>query len=319
MENWYFETSAVNDLMEKLSLNDALATKHLQLNKNREWQLSPVTLWEVLLTTNEEKRDKIILFCQHLFSKELLPSPAELVVAYIEKGMPIEEKRMELKSDTQISKTWKDLVEDRSLTFRLDHADLKNKVKFIQKTTKNIHNIVKYGDIIVSSEEAFSGLDSSLTRLVEKIPFIKAGEPATKDQKLTYKVSLFFIFILLCGEAELENDVIKQFWEKVGINCPNCRIHYVIEELTTLIHRGPFILMALMAIAQAKGKYPRGVWYDSMHSIYITYSDHFFTNDEHFNAFKTFIPEPLIKYKVHLIAETEMTRHNINQYGILNT
>jgi hypothetical protein len=90
-------------------------------------------------------------------------------------------------------------------------------------------------------------------------------------------------------------------------------MHYVIENLTTLIHKGPFILMALMAIAQAKGKYSRGVWYDSMHSIYVTYSDHFFTNDEHFNAFKTFIPQPLLTNKIHLINEMKMTRREMNK------
>ena len=38
MEIWYFETSAVNELMKTLSVEDAIATKNLQLQKGREWR-----------------------------------------------------------------------------------------------------------------------------------------------------------------------------------------------------------------------------------------------------------------------------------------
>jgi hypothetical protein len=45
MEIWYFETSAVNLFMEGHTVEDALVTKQLQLNKGCDWRLSSVTLW----------------------------------------------------------------------------------------------------------------------------------------------------------------------------------------------------------------------------------------------------------------------------------
>lgn len=57
MEIWYLETSAVNFFMENRTVDDALATKQLQLNKGRDWRMSPVTLWEILMTSDEVLRE----------------------------------------------------------------------------------------------------------------------------------------------------------------------------------------------------------------------------------------------------------------------
>lgn len=109
MKIWYFETSAVNELMNRLTLEDALATKQLQLDKGREWRISPVTLWEILMTSAEERRDDIVYFCQHLFNRELMPAPSELIISYIEQGMPLLETERPLISNTQIAQTWREV------------------------------------------------------------------------------------------------------------------------------------------------------------------------------------------------------------------
>ena len=319
MEIWYFETSTVNFFMEGHSVEDALATKQLQLNKGRDWRLSSVTLWEILMTSNEARREEIIYFCQHLFGRELLPSPAELIVSYILQGMPKEEKVRELKSTSSIAEVWRDLVDDRNKTFILDHEDIKRRAKLIQSHTKDVHELIKHGDLIIAPDKSFSGLDSSLSNLVKELPFIKAGEPTTKEQLLTYKVALYYIMMILCAEAELDNEPIKDFWRKLGIDSTAERIFYVLREIPTIVHRGPFAVMACMTISQASGKYPRGVWLDSMHSIYMTYADKIFTTDGHFQGLRDIIPEPVLQQKIHHMSEVELTHHNINQFGVSHT
>lgn len=319
MEIWYFETSTVNFFMEGHSVEDALATKQLQLNKGRDWRLSSVTLWEILMTSNEARREEIIYFCQHLFGRELLPSPAELIVSYILQGMPKEEKVRELKSTSSIAEVWRDLVDDRNKTFILDHEDIKRRAKLIQSHTKDVHELIKHGDLIIAPDKSFSGLDSSLSNLVKELPFIKAGEPTTKEQLLTYKVALYYIMMILCAEAELDNEPIKDFWRKLGIDSTADRIFYVLREIPTIVHRGPFAVMACMTISQASGKYPRGVWLDSMHSIYMTYADKIFTTDGHFQGLRDIIPEPVLQQKIHHMSEVELTHHNINQFGVSHT
>jgi len=309
MEIWYFETSAVNEFMKRFSLETAMATKQLQLNKGREWRLSPVALWEILMTSDENRRDKIVYFCQHLFNRELLPSPAELIIAFIEQGMPEVEKYRKLLSKTAIANIWRDLVDDKNKCFIIDYNELRSRVKLVQDHTKDIHQIVKNGDLIISSEKSFLGLDLSLSSLIEELPFIKTRQFVVQEERLAYKVSLYYITLILCAEGELENEIIQKFWQKVGLNSTLDRILYVLQELPALVYRGPFYMMSCMTIAQTKGKYARGVWFDSLHSIYITYADQIFTSDRHFLKLRESIDEPMLWMKIHHVDELEITYH----------
>ncbi|PCJ39669.1 MAG: hypothetical protein COA71_13590 [SAR86 cluster bacterium] len=284
MNIWYFETSAVNEFMKGRTIQDALATKNFQLDKERDWRLSPVTLWEILMTSNESRREEIIYFCQHLFGRELLPSPAELIIPYIQQGMPKVEKVRELVSTSAIANTWRDLIDDRNKTFILDHDDLRGKIRHIQSITQDIDSIIKNEELPIASTLAFTGMDCSLSSLVNALPFVKEDGITDRRELLTYKVSLYYIMLILCAEAELENEVIKDFWSEKKIDSTIDRVHYVVENLSTLVHRGPFIAMSLMTISQTSGKYSRGVWFDSMHSIYMTYVDKLFTCDGHFEG-----------------------------------
>lgn len=319
MEIWYFETSAVNGFMKGHSVEDASATKHLQLNKGRDWRLSPVTLWEILMTSDEVRREEIIYFCQHLFSREILPSPSELIIPYIQQGMPKIESSRELISNSAIADVWRDLVDNKNKTFVLDQDDLTQRIRFIQSFTKNIHQLIKKGDLIIGSDQSFVGTDVSLSNLVNELPFIKSGKPTTSEQIRAYKVSLYYILLILCAEFELENESIKSFWKGLGIDATLDRIFYVIKKLPTLVHRGPFIVMAYMTIAQASGKYSRGVWFDSLHSIYLTYVDKIFTSDGHFSGLRGIIPEPILQMKIYHMDEVEITHHNLNQFGTNHT
>ena len=315
---WYLETSAVNFLMEGHSIEDALATKQLQLNRGRDWRLSPVTLWEILMTSDEVRREEIIYFCQHLFGRELLPSPAELIIPYINQGMPEIERARELKSTSSIAQVWRDLVDDRSKTFILDYKEMRSRSKITQSIAKNIHELIKHGDLVITSNKSFAGLDSSLSILIKELPFSKSGEQTTNEQQLAYKVALYYIMIILCAEVDFDNEPIKDFWENLGIDSTEDRILYVLRKLPTLVHRGPFATMAYMTISQASGKYPRGVWFDSLHSIYITYVDKIFTTDGHFQGLRDIIPEPILQRKIHHMSEVKVSHHNLNQFGVPN-
>ncbi len=315
MEIWYLETSAINEFVKSHSIKDTLATKQFQLNKGRDWRLSPVTLWEILMTSNEKQRDNLIHYCQCLFSKELLPSVGELIIPYIEQGMPKVEEHRKLVSNTVLADVWRDLVDDRNSSFSFDHKELKSKVKLIQSMSKDIHKLINNSDVVVSSNESFVGADLLLSHLVNELPFIKEGEPVTKEDRIFYKVSLYYILNLLCAEIDLDNKVIKDFWLKKGIDSTIDRIFYVVRELPELVHRGPFCLMAYMAISQATEKYSRGVWYDSLHSIYLSYVDKIFTNDDHFQGLRDVIPEHILEMKIHHMDEVIISHHPLNQFG----
>jgi hypothetical protein len=52
-------------------------------------------------------------------------------------------------------------------------------------------------------------------------------------------------------------------------------------------------------VLQSNWKYNRGVYFDSLHSAYITYSDLYFTADDHFINFKNEISDPNMLKIVH--------------------
>lgn len=319
MEIWYLDTSAINYFVKSNSIEDTLATKQLQLNKGREWRISPINLWEILMTSDEQTRNNIIFYCQCLFSKKLLPSPGELIIPYIEQGMPRAEKVRELVSNTTMARKWKDLVDDRKDILAVDHQELTKRVKLMQAASRDIHKIIKKDDLLLESSESFAGTDLYLSHLVNELPFIKAGEPVTKEDRKLYKVSLYYILLILCAEADLDNKVINDFWLSKGINSTIDRIFYVVRELPTLVHRGPFCLMTYMTIAQASEKFSRGLWYDSLHSIYLSYVDKFFTNDDHFKGFRKVVPEGILKMKIHHMDEVTVSHHPYDQFGIRAT
>ena len=74
LRRFYFETSALNAFADGRSVQDAIATKAFQNLKGRGFYLSPVVLWEVLLTSDEIARERLINFAQHLFEPDLLRS-----------------------------------------------------------------------------------------------------------------------------------------------------------------------------------------------------------------------------------------------------
>lgn len=318
MDIWYFETSAVNALMDVEEIG-TLATKQLQLNKGRDWRISPVTIWEILMTSDDERREQIIDFCQHLFSRELLPSPSELIIPWILQGMPRAEPKRKLISATALAETWRSLVDDRRKTFIYDKNELKGRLKMIQSLGRDLHKILRNEDVILGSDNPLAHHDGSISSLVEEMPFIKNGEKVSNKTKRAYKISIFYIMVILCAEGDLDNEAIKNYWSNLGIESTLERIHYVINELPTLVHRGPFITMAYMTLAQSEKGFSRGLWYDCLHSLYLPYVDHVFTSDGHFHRLREILPEPIISQKIKLMSELEWTTHDTNAFGLKST
>lgn len=297
---WYFETSAINHMLDGRDTKDALATRILQLNKGRDWRISPTCLWEILTTQNEQKKEQILGFSQNLFSRDILPSVSEIIVGFVRQGMPIYEPMRTLTSRGLLAETWRDLVDDRSKTFVYDKEELRYRIKMIQELTKKAHGITRGNNKVLSGLDDVAGLDAMLNSMVNQLPFVMDGEPLTIEDRYTYKLSIFFIMHLFCAELEMENHPIQEYWREIGIDSTQDRIVYVIKHLTGLVHRGPFVLMALMAKAQStsKGKYPRGVWFDCMHSVYLSYVDAFFTTDAHFTSLRNDVPHPVLAQRL---------------------
>lgn len=304
MQIWYHETSAVN-FYEGQEGFGTVATRNLQLEKNRDWRISPVTLWEILLTTEAERRKTLIDFCQHLFSRELLPAPDELIVGFIEAGMPREEPRRDLTSASSLAKAWSEIVDDKSRTLIYPEELIRSKGNALKEVTKEIFRVVKDEDVVLSPDLFHAKIDMSISQLVKEAERTMALY-SLGEETVFRKVALFYCLLLLCAEVDFDNQATKEFWERLGIQSTQSRVEYVISNLPMLIVRGPFVMMAYMTMCQRQPKYSRGLWFDALHAIYLSYVEVLFSNDEHFQNLRDRINEKRLSQKIQVLSEVEL-------------
>ena len=284
----YFETSAVNHLATAMSVEDAKATRAYQEVRQRHWYISPMVLFEILLTRDYWRRERLIDFCVALFGDRVLPSHEEMVVHYIRAGCPRVERweRFRFSSDSLIAQAWRDIVDGRAETLIVDTDQLWGRVKFFVSLCRDIRKILRNSQEILPNHHDTLTLEIFLNHYVHNLSFIRRDERPTDDQLLSYKVALYFILIVLCAEAGFDSTPIKTLWREIGFNSVVNRGIHLMNRFEVLVQRGPFAQIAQMITLQSYEKFSRGIFADSLHSLYLPYVDIFLTNDGHFELLR---------------------------------
>lgn len=282
----YFETSALNRFAATHNIQDAIATKAFQNARGRGWYLSPVVLWEILLTSKEDHREKIIHFAQHLFEPDLLPSPEELAIRYIEEGCPVEEKEYHLSSKGLFSAAWRDICAIKEQTLIYDPDAIAIKTRALREIGRLLHEFFKFGAIDISEQPGLVGLQVSIQQLLQRFNLIPEEHKEIPAAVRHYRLVAFYILLILCAGASIEREIVEDFWRKRSINRMDERIEYIFSRHPELIRRGPFQQIAFMTGFQSAHKFSRGVYFDSLHTVYSVYSDLMISADGHFRMFR---------------------------------
>lgn len=306
----YFETSAVNSIVDWLKATSpngygTVATRKLQIAKGRDWRISQETVYEILLTGDAARREELIEFCQHLFSPELLPTPCELIIPWIDSGMPVEEPRRGLISASPISNIWRDIAGQPDKTFDVDEESVAARIDMTRRLGRDIHHLVRGRPDDANSLVPHEAIANSLAAVLKSAPLPEHKKPKTDDHFALYAASLYYIMYVLCAGVDMNNTPLDEFWKRRGVSDTQERIAYVANELTDLIYRGPFLTMALMTVAQAKTKFSRGLWFDSIHSVYLPYVELMFVSDDHFRTLRGSIPDIRVATKIVSTKEIE--------------
>ncbi|GAB1259860.1 hypothetical protein [Aurantivibrio plasticivorans] len=304
MHIWYFETSAVNYLMDIMSSPDAVETKKLQLLKARDWCISPVTLLEILQTSDSERRNKIVNFAQLLFSNDLLASPEEAIIHYIKQGFPAEEKKVRLSSQSQLANVWHD-VSENSKEINVDIEQLKDRNIALKDFTKIIHQVINGKDNIVIPTSENESISYSLESWLNSLDFIKNAPPFNQELRTVFKLSIVYLILLICCQVGPCQDITDKLWNKLGINETKCRINYALNNWEPLIYRGPLSTAAKMAYSQSMVRFSRGAYSDSLHAMYLNYTDFLFSNDAHFKNLKNALAATPYFDRVQIISEVK--------------
>jgi len=304
-EVFYFETSAVNSLYHIFSNDNrfsSVETKKLQISKGRKWYISSATLWEIFNTKDKKSRYDLFDFCRCLFYDQLIACPEEIVINYIKTGCPVIEKPYNLDSSNAalFSKEWKQACEEMRYFFEPDHEQLHSYTDTMQFLGKYLHKkqngyeLKGYKELI---DHSYHLLGIRLESLMDKL--MQEFDNLTDEIKQYVAIVFHIALIIFCYGITINKQIVEDYWNSMGILKPISRIEWLVENSISVFFRGPLSNIAKMIILQANGKYSRGLFIDSLHSVYFTYVDKYFTSDDHFIEFKNKVADPNLLKIVH--------------------
>lgn len=283
----YLETSAANYFLSSLNGMGAEATRKLQLSKGREWYISTTVLWEIFQIQNYKDMDACMYLASYLFSENLLKSPAEIIIDYIEQGEPeflILESPFTMSS---IGDHWRKSCNDKGYTFNFEGEGFKFATKFVK-------DIARYLSIIATKDNIDNNpLKDDLIALKEFIDAVYDQYYKDNVDELVRKlrtVAILVLFIQLCLTLDVAKDVIDRFWEKKRIFDPIERLTYLLEKHPDLVRTGPVWNISNMFLSQClkNRRCSRGAYHDGIHAIYLPVIDVFLTQDDHFREIREF-------------------------------
>jgi hypothetical protein len=286
----YFETSAINYLYDNFSIEEIVEIKKVS-DVNTIFTCSTIVFWEILNTSNEEKREALIQFCQYFFDDYVLKSPTELIIEYLEQGCPLEEKRREIKSNCTISQVWSDLHKVKEKTFVINREVLKGHSNYMYELSKSLSKMIKadFDESLYKDQLIYSAIVPIINIIYDSLDFVKEeirNNNYSEAKTRLYKTSLFFMIAILLFGNGFEQDQYDKFWTDKNITSINDKVNYLFSIDEKAIHRGPLAEMGLMANMQLEYETNRGLFFDCLHSMYIPYADRFFTKDIHFSRYK---------------------------------
>ncbi|BFM17494.1 hypothetical protein R50073_36770 [Maricurvus nonylphenolicus] len=98
--------------------------------------------------------------------------------------------------------------------------------------------------------------------------------------------------------------------EKIGLDKTKCRINYALSNWEPLIYKGPLSTLAKMAYSQSLVKFSRGVYNDSLHAMYLNYTDFLFSDDGHFKDLQYALSETPYFNRVQIMSETPFKKES---------
>ena len=289
---FYLDTSALNFLADNVKDVDFLAglKEHLKF----ELFLSPVSLWEVLLNSNEERREYLIYWAQFNCASKLLKSPSEIIIEYIKQDCPIKDRKIFRSapySNMEIGETWENIHGKIDRTIPVDVNELKERSNVIRQLSKSLKRVIN--DMSDDSQENYEN-DPFHKAMIMALGDLGLSRELDKKTERIYKITLIFIFFILCIGFELQNNIVRDFWNEKGLENHFERLDFIIANHSVLMVRGPVLEMAMMAETQLQmdNSKSRGLLHDCMHTIYCSYADNVITSDTHFEYLRNGVNHP---------------------------
>lgn len=280
----YLETSALNVFADRLTDFEFVALYKRAMDV--EFCISPVVVWEVLLNSDDLRKEQLIYWAQFNCSADLWKSPAELLIQYLRAGSPLRDRAAVLenwRTELEIGEVWRKIHKRLDRTIPIDVASLRERLAPLRELSKSYLKIITS----MTDESLHGNSDDWFHRLMMqvRVKLALSGDPSVEDATLI-KTSLILVFFIGCIGCELDNSPLRAHWQDLTIDDPVERLEFLVNEMPIAVVRGPIPEMARMLIAQAAmpNGVNRGSIFDAMHSVYFYYADNLVSNDPHFLA-----------------------------------
>ena len=311
VERVYFDTSAMNYFVRHLDYESFIGTRDLQMLRHRELFTSPIALWELMLTPDDETSDFLVFSAQHLFSPSLLASPRELLFRYLEHAYPENRMNYSFFTDLPMGDIWRRMAADPSVKFLWNRDGLEAGSGFIRRLGTNLAGIVRFPRHPISDEHvaAVAELVNTVYECSHNDGVIPKHDSTRYEVEVLQKIAVLFILLLAIWRLDFDSGAFKEFWGNVGIPDTDLisRLIYFLENYPELFNRGPILEMSIMAYHQlALGLRDRGVLFDSMHMVYAPYMHTILSADEDFRALRD--AEPHYRRKLRHVDEINLRR-----------
>lgn len=220
----YLDTSGLRFLSDLYQDHELLSD--VKQRFNFELYISDITLWEVLLNSNECQREHTIYWAQRNCSGRMLKSPSEIIFNFLSNGCPRKDRRGFFEnpfSNNDIAIAWNSIHGKVNRTIPVDLEELKERTKPLRSLSKNfkpiIHGMV-YGE---NQNDLFNEWMLELSRNLDNKRAID------KEKEALIKASLVIGLFISCIGIELQNNEVRQYWSEKEIDDPIERMDYLIK------------------------------------------------------------------------------------------
>lgn len=275
----YLETSAFNRFFENFSIPELELTRAYQRRKGVIFVTSPMLLWEIMLISDRDRADAMLMAAQALFDPVLLGTPTELAVRYFEKAYDGTDPYYDVRSNTNWGRLWPAMTRDLNRTFKYDLDELITKTRPMRAISKNFRNIIDgtpHTDDIVEAIRSY--VDLVHNALADDLE-------ASGIDRITARFVILYACLLLMVSADLESAAARDFWERRGFvgDLKHAEVTQAFFDLPHMFDHGPLLCMAMMAAFQYRsGIANRGAILDGLHLSYAPYVHTILSDDAAF-------------------------------------
>ncbi|MEV5032370.1 hypothetical protein [Sphingobium sp. LMC3-1-1.1] len=308
-ERYYLETSAFNHLFDTFTLQEIELTRAYMRRKGVIFVTSPTVLWEIMLVSDRERADEMLLAAQALFDPVLLGTPTELTVRYMRSAYPQNVINYDVVTSLSWASSWPAMTRELRRTFDYDIDQLRAKTAPIRQVSRNLKTVIESE----GHERDMVGLTAKFVSMV--FGAIHEDIELSKLDEVTAKMVILYGFLLLMTGADLDEEPAREFWREKGFygEDAHAEVTRMFTDYPDIFRQGPLVTMAVMAALQYKsGKTNRGALHDGMHLIYAPHVHAILSNDAAFlDLAGTF---PWMRAKVRHISEINLRMLEVPLY-----